>query len=36
MADNEEIISSKIGKLLKISRLTAFRFGIPVLKPYIG
>jgi hypothetical protein len=36
MADNEEIMPSKFGKLLKISRLPAFWFGIPVLKPYIG
>ena len=36
MADNEEIIESQNGKLLKTSRLTMFLFGIPLMKPYIG
>ena len=36
MPDNEEFIPSNIGKLLKISYLPGFSFGIPVHKPYIG
>ena len=36
MADNEEIMPSKIGKRLEINGLPGFLFGIPTLKPYIG
>jgi hypothetical protein len=36
MADNEEIMPSRIGKQLKINYLTVFLFVIPALKPYIG
>ena len=36
MADNEEIMHSQIEKVLKISILSRFLFGIAVHKPYIG